>query len=164
VIKARPVTTARKAPATRNPGVLAMRGIEGRGKLTTTARTARSSASAARPGINTRLSFQDYERIMGNQRVDDERHGRARKDSSKKGRWERKLDAVRSSLENFIPDVRPGNQTALKTRAHPYALYISAHAPPDPRAVGFGFLENLDGKGSDYPLNDPNLWVNSNCR
>ena len=25
---------------------------------------------------------------------------------------------------------------------------------------GFGFLEDLDNKGADYPLNDPNLWVN----
>jgi TonB family protein len=25
---------------------------------------------------------------------------------------------------------------------------------------GFGFLEDLDGKSADYPLNDPNLWVN----
>jgi TonB family protein len=25
---------------------------------------------------------------------------------------------------------------------------------------GFGFLEDLDDKGSDYPLNDPNLWTN----
>jgi len=25
---------------------------------------------------------------------------------------------------------------------------------------GFGFLESLDSKGADYPLNNPNLWVN----
>ena len=77
------------------------------------------------PGLNTPLSFQDYERIMGKERIDEERQVAARKMSSKKGRWERKLDAIKSSLENFVPDVRPGNQTALKTRAHPYALYIA---------------------------------------
>ncbi|HEY6176384.1 MAG TPA: TonB family protein, partial [Kofleriaceae bacterium] len=74
--------------------------------------------------------------------------------------WERKLDAVKSSLENFIPDVRPGNQTALKTRAHPFALYVARMHRRIHELWGFGFLENLDSKGADYPLNDQNLWVN----
>src|SRR5512140_2128656 len=97
---------------------------------------------------------------MGKEKLDEERQVAARKMSSKKGRWERKLDAVKSSLENFVPDVRPGNQTALKTRAHPYALYIARMHRRIHELWGFGFLEQLDGKGADYPLNDMNLWVN----
>jgi TonB family protein len=80
--------------------------------------------------------------------------------SSKKGRWERKLDAVKSSLENFVPDIRTGNQTALKTRAHPYAVYLARMHRRIHELWGFGFLEQLDTKGANYPLNDPNLWVN----
>jgi TonB family protein len=137
-----------------------MRGIGGRGALTDNGRDGKKAGRRGTPGLNTPLSFQDYERIMGKDRLDEERQVAARKMSSKKGRWERKLDAVKSSLENFIPDVRPGNQTALKTRAHPYALYVARMHRRIHELWGFGFLDMLNGKGSDYPLNDPNLWVN----
>ncbi|HEU4730002.1 MAG TPA: energy transducer TonB [Kofleriaceae bacterium] len=143
-----------------DPGVLAMRGIGGRGLITDNGRDGKKIGKRGTPGINTPMSFTDYERIVGKDRVDEERQVAARKMTSKKGRWERKLDAVKSSLENFVPDVRPGNQTALKTRAHPYALYIARMHRRIHELWGFGFLEQLDSKGSDYPLNDPNLWVN----
>jgi len=142
-----------------NPGVLAMRGIEGRGSVTDQA-DGKKAGKKGLPGVNTALAFNDYERIVGKEKVDEERQVAARKMSSKKGRWERKLAAIQSSLENFVPDVRPGNQTALKTRAHPYALYIARMHRRIHELWGFGFLEDLDNKGADYPLNDPNLWVN----
>jgi TonB family protein len=56
--------------------------------------------------------------------------------------------------------VRPGNQTALKTRAHPFALYIARMHRRIHELWGFGFLEDLDDKAADYPLNNPDLWVN----
>jgi outer membrane biosynthesis protein TonB len=144
----------------RDPGVLAMRGIGGRGAITDNGKDGKKLGKRGTPGLNTPLSFQDYERIMGKERIDEERQVAARKMSSKKGRWERKLDAVKSSLENFVPDVRAGNQTALKTRAHPYALYIARMHRRIHELWGFGFLDHLDGKGADYPLNDQDLWVN----
>ena len=141
-------------------GVLAMRGIEGRGAITDNGKDGKKIGKRGVPGINTPMAFKDYERLMGKEKVDEERQVAARKMTSKKGRWERKLDAVKSSLENFVPDVRVGNQTALKTRAHPFALYVARMHRRIHELWGFGFLEQLDGKGSDYPLNDPNLWVN----
>jgi TonB family protein len=143
----------------KDPGILAMRGIEGRGNVTDQT-DGKKAGKRGTPGLNTPLAFKDYERLMGKDKVDEERQVAARKMSSKKGRWERKLDAIKSSLENFIPDVRPGNQTALKTRAHPFALYIARMHRRIHELWGFGFLEDLDGKPADYPLNDPNLWVN----
>jgi TonB family protein len=142
------------------PNILAMRGIEGRGRVTEQGNDARKSGKKGTPGLNTPLSFQDYEKIMGKEKVDDERQVAARKMSSKKGRWERKLDAVKSSLENFVPDVRPGNQTALKTRAHPFALYIARMHRRIHELWGFGFLEDLDDKAADHPLNNQDLWTN----
>jgi TonB family protein len=141
------------------PGVLAMRGIEGRGKVTEQG-DGRKAGKRGAPGLNTPLSFNDYERIMGKQKVDEERQVAARKMSSQKGRWERKLEAVKSSLENFVPDVRPGNQTALKTRAHPFALYIARMHRRIHELWGFGFLEDLDDKPANHPLNNQDLWVN----
>ncbi len=142
------------------PGVLAMRGIGGRGDVVDQKNDGKKVGKKGLPGINTNMAFNDYERIMGKEKVDEERQVAARKMSSKKGRWERKLDAIKSSLENFVPDVRPGNQTALKTRAHPFALYIARMHRRIHELWGFGFLEDLDDKGADYALNDPNLWVN----
>jgi TonB family protein len=152
-------TQGQEGTGQRDPGLLAMRGIEGRGALQDQG-NGRKVGKRGTPGINTPLSFTDYERIMGKERVDEERHVAARKMTSKKGRWERKLEAVKSSLENFIPDVRPGNQTALKTRAHPFALYIARMHRRFHELWGFGFLEDLDDKPADYPLNNPDLWTN----
>ncbi len=143
----------------KEPGALAMRGIEGRGSVADQG-DGRKIGKRGTPGLNTPLAYNDYERLMGKDNVDKEREVSARKMSAKKGHWERKLDAIKSSLENFVPDVRPGNQTALKTRAHPYALYIARMHRRIHELWGFGFLEELDNKGSDYPLNDPNLWTN----
>ncbi|HEX3761429.1 MAG TPA: TonB family protein [Kofleriaceae bacterium] len=145
---------------TGDAGVLAMRGIGGRGSIVENGKDGKKIGKRGMPGINNSMNFKDYERLMGKDKVDEERQVAARKMTSKKGRWERKLDAIKSSLENFIPDVRPGNQTALKTRAHPFALYVARMHRRIHELWGFGFLENLDGKGADYPLNDQNLWVN----
>jgi TonB family protein len=142
------------------PGVLAMRGIGGRGNIVDQKKDGKKVGKKGLPGINTNMAFQDYERIVGKEKVDEERQVAARKMSSKKGRWERKLASIKSSLENFVPDVRPGNQTALKTRAHPFALYVARMHRRIHELWGFGFLEDLDNKSADYPLNDPNLWVN----
>jgi TonB family protein len=142
------------------PGILSMRGIGGRGNIVDQKNDGKKAGKQGLPGLNTNMAFQDYERIMGKEKVDEERQVAARKMSSKKGRWERKLEAIKSSLENFVPDVRPGNQTALKTRAHPFALYIARMHRRIHELWGFGFLEDLDNKRADYPLNDPNLWVN----
>jgi TonB family protein len=144
----------------KDPGVLAMRGIGGRGAITDNGKDGKKVGKKGTPGLNTPMSFQDYERIMGKDRVDEERRVAARKMSSKKGRWERKLDAIKSSLENFVPDVRQGNQTALKTRAAPYAVYIARMHRRIHELWGFGFLEHLDSKGASDPLNNMDLWVN----
>ncbi len=141
------------------PGLLSMRGIGGRGALQEQGRDGKQGKRGT-PGINTPLSFQDYERILGKDKVDTERHVAAKAMSAKKGRYERKLEAIRSSLENFVPDVRVGNQTALKTRAHPFAVYVARMHRRIHELWGFGFLEHLDDKGHDHPLNNQDLWTN----
>lgn len=141
------------------PGMLSMRGIGGRGSITDQG-DGHKAGKQGLPGVNSQLAFSDYERIMGKEKVDEEREVAARKMSSKKGRWARKLAAVQSSLENFVPDVQVGNQTALKTRAHPFALYVARMHRRIHELWGFGFLADLDSKPADDPRNDPNLWVN----
>ncbi len=138
-----------------NPGVMAMRGIGGRGKLLDDKQgDGKTSGSKGAPGLHKPMDLDDYERIVGNDQAEKERTLARAKMSAKKGRWERKLTAIKSSLENFTPDVRHGNQTALKTRAHPFAVYVARMHRRIHELWGFGFLEDLDGKSSGHPLNN----------
>jgi TonB family protein len=141
-----------------DPGLLAMRGIQGRGSLPEHADGKKPGAKGKR-GIKTQLDIDDYERIIGKDKVDDERATAQRRMSAKRGRWEKKMAAIKSALENFTPDVRPGNQTALKTRAHPFAVYVARMHRRIHELWGFGFLEDLDGKASNHPMNDMELVV-----
>lgn len=70
-----------------------------------------------------------------------------------------RMDRATAQLENFNPDVRPGNQTALDTLYHPFALYLTAfHRKLHPH-WGDGFLVSLLRFPDDHPLNDMTLWV-----
>jgi outer membrane biosynthesis protein TonB len=147
-------------PAT-TPGVLSMRDIHGRGSLVPETEKpgdgGKKGAFGARgkPGIKTDLSFEDYSRIVGDEKLEQEALlGRQKKKSTRMGRYERKLGAVKAALENFTPAVRPGNQTALKTRRAPFAKYIAQMHRSIHELWGFGFLDDLDGKAADHPLNN----------
>jgi outer membrane biosynthesis protein TonB len=143
-----------------DPGLLAMRGVGGRGSFVDRKNgDGKKRGKAGLPGINTPLAFNDYERIIGKDKVEEERQVSARKLSQKKGRWERKLEAIRSALENFTPDIRIDNQTALKTRAAPFAVYLARMHRRIHELWGFGFLEFLDGKSPIHPLNNFDLWA-----
>jgi TonB family protein len=141
-----------------DPGLLSMRGIQGRGSLPEQA-DGKKPGQKGKRGIKTQLDIEDYERIVGKEKVDDERATAQRRMSAKRGRWEKKMAAIKSALENFTPDVRPGNQTALKTRAHPFAVYVARMHRRIHELWGFGFLEDLDSKGSNHPMNDMELVV-----
>ena len=160
----------------KNPGMLSMRGIQGRGapggpvveqemegdggsrRIGDGGKRGRAGKSGER-GIKTQLDFDAYERIVGHDKAEQESKIARRTKSLRRGRWEQKLAAVKSSLENFTPEVRPGNQTALKTRAAPFALYIAGMHRRIHELWGFGFLEDLDDKAASDPLNDWTLWT-----
>ncbi len=140
------------------PGMLSMREIGGRGSITKEKPgDGKKAGDKGAPGIKTQLAFNDYERILGKDKVDQERDIAKQKMSAHKGRYEAKLEAIRSSLENFTPDIRPGNQTALKTRANPFAVYIARMHRKIHERWGFGFLEDLDSKPSSSPMNNFDL-------
>jgi TonB family protein len=109
------------------------------------------------------LDAHDYDRIEGESVAEKERHDAARAERSHaKGRWDRvqqKMAMVRSSLENFTPEVKVGNQAELGTRAHPFAAYIAEMHRSIHKLWAFGFLTELDGKGASSPYNDMDLWT-----
>lgn len=142
----------------KQPGLLAMRGIGGRGALLgERVGDGKRAGTKGAPGLKTTLDFDAYERIIGKDKAEEERVLARARMTAKKGRYERKLDAVKSALENFAPDIRPGNQTALKTRRDPFAVYVAGMHRRIHERWGFGFLVDLDSKPSSNPLNDMDL-------
>lgn len=145
------------------PGMLSTRGLSNRDPLghlvpekegDAEPRKRGRSGKRGRIGIKTQLDFDDYKRIVGEDQVRQEVAMGRRKMSQKRGRWERKQEAMRAALENFVPEVQPGNQTALKTRAAPFAVYIARMHRRIHELWGFGFLEELASKPASHPLND----------
>lgn len=142
-----------------NDGLFSMRDIGGRGSIVDQKRgNDKQSGAKGLPGV-AQLDDNDYQRIVGKDVADKERELGAKQLSQKRGRWEKKLQAIRSSLENFTPAVRPGNQTALKTRASPFAVYIARMHRNIHERWGFGFLESLDDKPASSPMNNFDLFV-----
>jgi TonB family protein len=106
------------------------------------------------------LNYQSYDRMYA-ETAERERQSakRAASASSSGAAHQKKWQKIRASLENFIPEVRPGNQTALSTRAHPFALYIAQMHQNIHQLWGYGFLPDMDNKPARHPMNDMSLWV-----
>lgn len=103
------------------------------------------------------LDHRDYDRVFGagaaHERELALRTPSVARGGVVQGRWNR----LRAALENFTPDVRPGNQTALNTRADPFALYIARMHRRIHTRWGFDYLGSLDQKPRQHPLNDMTL-------
>jgi TonB family protein len=110
-------------------------------------------------GPKLNLDTRDYTRIVGEDKAEEEVALAKKKRSAKKGKWEKKMAKIQSSLETFSGEVKPGNQTALGTRAHPFAVYIARMHNRIHEVWGFGFLADLDRKSQSNPMNDRTLAV-----
>ena len=70
-------------------------------------------------------------------------------------RWKR----IKAAIENYISEVTPGNTTALRTRAHPFARYITAMHRKIHPLWGDGFLVDWDMKPKQDPMNAWSRWA-----
>jgi TonB family protein len=104
------------------------------------------------------VTGEQYQQLFGD---DDRERARLAEERSPKrrGRFTERLGRLGQALENFIPEVRPGNQTALNTRAAPFAVFIARMHRSIHELWGFGFLEDLNSKPTSNPFNDPKLWT-----
>ena len=64
---------------------------------------------------------------------------------------------TRAALENFVTNVRVGNQTALRAAASPFAGYIVAMHNRIHRTFADGFIPGLAALPESSPLNDRSL-------
>ncbi len=81
-----------------------------------------------------------------------------RRRSQHRGSWATpSFERYRSAIENYVPSVKPGNQTALNTAAVPFATYlVQIHNRIHP-LFAEGFLAQLDGLPASHPLNNETL-------
>ena len=108
--------------------------------------------------LRHRLALKDFDALYGKD-VDAKKRSDAMAQSKTKGVWEEQKKHWQSPLENMVPEVQPGNQTALRSRKHPFARYIAQMHRKIHEAWAWGFLEQLDTRGRNHPLNDYDLWT-----
>jgi TonB family protein len=115
---------------------------------------------AQRPNLN--LNHHMYDQIEGVANAEAERRAAAKAEKSHvAGRWDRvqaKIAAVRQSIENFTPAVKPGNQAELGTRGSPFAAYITAMHRQIHKLFTIGFLGDIDARNDSAYANDE-LWT-----
>ncbi len=80
------------------------------------------------------------------------------RESKTKGVWQDTRAHYQSPLENMVPEVKVGNQTALRSRKHPFARFIAQMHRDIHDAWAWGFLEQLDSQPRNHPLNKFDLW------
>jgi len=115
-----------------------------------------SRATDGSPGARLRLTRRQYESVFGTDAEAAAALAKAER-SKRKGKSAERRERVRSALENFITEVKPGNQTALNTRAAPFAQFITRMHRKIHELWAFGFMAGLDNKSASLPLNDPSL-------
>ena len=106
--------------------------------------------------VKLALSAKDYEYLFGADAAAERKLAQQTR-STHQGKFEKRLARVKSAVENFIPEVRPGNQTALNTRAAPFAAFIARMHRSIHELWGFGQLEDWDEKSGSSPFNNQNL-------
>lgn len=109
-------------------------------------------------GPDLRVAWSQFENIAGQEELNQEREAylaerRSRqRGSSHQARWRE----FRAAMENYVPGVRVGNQTALNAAASPFAEYIAAvHRRIHPEYAE-RFLAGLP-TFSDNPFSDRTL-------
>jgi len=109
-------------------------------------------------GPDLRVSWAQLEEIYSPEQLQEERERwleerRSRLRGSNRNRQWREF---RAAIENFVPNVRPGNQTALNAAASPFAGYIAGIHRRIHREYAHRFLRSLPAGGTS-PFADRTL-------
>jgi hypothetical protein len=81
-----------------------------------------------------------------------------RRRSQHRGSWATpSFERYRSAIENYVPSVKPGNQTALNTAAAPFANYLNQMHNRIHPIFADQFLDSLDRLPASHPMNDQSL-------
>ena len=139
--KARRAKKKRLPPPKRSTGVSDYLGFGSRG--------------TTKSGVNLNLNPQTAVAAIGADKLARERRAdAARRKSAHVGSWKSLgIDKWRSAIENYVPSVKPGNQTALNTARVPFASYLNTiHNRLHP-IFADSFLASLDSLPGSHPMN-----------
>ncbi|HXU03491.1 MAG TPA: TonB C-terminal domain-containing protein [Polyangia bacterium] len=106
--------------------------------------------------VKLALSQKDFEYLFGAD-AEAERRLAEKHRSTRKGKLAEKVARVQAALENFTPEVRPGNTTDLNTRAAPFAAYIARMHRSIHQHWGFEQLEAWEEMSGTSPFNNSKL-------
>ena len=113
-------------------------------------------------GINLNLTPGLARDAIGMDQLSRERRADgARRRSQHLGSWKTAgMERWRSAIENYVPSVKTGNQTALNTARAPFAAYLALiHNRLHPIFADW-YLASLDSLPANHPLNRPDLSTN----
>lgn len=125
------------------------------GEVEVARKSAAEQSIGQRPDL--RVSWRAFERTFGEDQLASEYKAFAemRRSKSRGSNRQKEWKEFRSAIENFVPNVQPGNQTALNAAASPFASYLAAVHRRLHREFADRFLANLP---AGEPLfNDENL-------
>lgn len=122
------------------------RGDRGRGRGT------------GRRGPDLRVSWSQFEEVYTEEELREEREAwvEERRSRLRGSNREESWREFRAAIENFAPNVRPGNQTALNAAASPFANYLAHVHRRIHREFADGFLRGLPAGGTS-PFADRTL-------
>lgn len=112
-----------------------------------------------RSGVQLNLSPKVAAQAIGRDRLALERRlDSERRRSAHRGSWKSMgIEKWRAAIENYVPSVRPGNQTALNTARVPFASYLNTvHNRLHP-IFADSFLASLDSLPGSHPMNRPEI-------
>lgn len=102
------------------------------------------SAAAMRAAVNPQAASQGQQKIAPPQ---------------KEGIWDKARRSYQNPLDNVVPEVQVGNQTALNSRRHPFAQYIAEMHRSIHGVWGDGVLRAWDRLPRNHAWNDFSLWT-----
>jgi hypothetical protein len=111
-----------------------------------------------REGADLRVSWSMFEEVYTEEELREEREAWVEerqsrlRGSNRQEEWNR----FRAAIENFVPNVRPGNQTALNAAASPFADYLAHVHRRIHRQFADNFLRGLPAGGTS-PFADRSL-------
>jgi hypothetical protein len=115
-------------------------------------------ATASQKGTNLKLSWSQFEDTFGANQLQQQREAYLRqKHSGTRGSGEKRWQEFRAAIENFVTDVKPGDQTALNAAASPFAEYLSEVHRRIHREFAYRFIANLPMVSG--PFSDPSLFT-----
>ncbi len=116
-----------------------------------------SGGGAGGSGPNLQIGWSQFQAIVGEEQLAQEREeyvqARLSKQRGRSAHRRRRWREFRSAIENYVAQVRPGNQTALNAAASPFAGFISeVH-----RRLHVQYHQFLGGLPMDGPMSDMTL-------